>query len=91
MVQGSSAAATTTGVGDVTVTFSGAAAFTNNRSYVCNGRDSNTSAPATVTYTSGTSVTFSVFFNVGKCVDGQGARGRRQRCPSRANTPCPGE
>jgi hypothetical protein len=60
VVQGVSAA-TNALSGDVTVTLSGAAAFTSASSYTCAGHDStNTDGAGVVSYASGTSVVFSL-------------------------------
>jgi len=59
VVRGVSSATSLT-TGNVVVTLSGAAAFTSASSYTCVGRTSVNSDLATVVYTSGTSVTFSV-------------------------------
>jgi hypothetical protein len=66
VVQGVSPATSLT-TGLVTVSFSGAAAFTASTSYTCVGRDSTNSDVAAVTaYVSGTSVTFDLTIGADK-------------------------
>ncbi len=53
-------AATAGSSGEVTVTLSGSAAFSGAGNYVCTARDSKSTVVPTITYTSGTSVTFTL-------------------------------